>query len=132
MDISFDAESSPLFQLTTQLIGIIQEEVLENELKTQIFEIIYDNDLDEDCRVPSWILNIFSALIEKKVIEKTYVSFDKSQYGDILSFLIDLSSFSGIEYEYPGEYIIIKFDRINLSLFINRQGQTYYEIFQAI
>lgn len=120
--------NSTLLKLLVGLAEVQHNKEVDNDLEKQLYEMIYSNDLEEDEFVPSWLFDIFNAVLHQQSIEKTYFEFDKSKYGDVINFLAELEDVIDIEYDDYGEGMTFKFSKINMYVFINREGRNFYTI----
>lgn len=85
---------------------------------------VYNNFLNDDTKIPAWLVQVLESILYKKGISQTSFTEDKRE-GDVDNFMHDISDalFSTIEDE--GEIYSIDFTALSMQLIVMRMGSSY-------
>ena len=90
-----------------------------------IQEILENNDLGTNEKIPEWILNFFESILKKETTERVSFDFRIDGKGDIYNFLAELEDILEIDIDDYGEGIEMRFNNLGMYGFISFEGDTY-------
>jgi len=93
-------------------------------IKESIHEMVEGNALDSSNNIPSWFIDFWEDILNEKTTDKVYFLFSEivNPDADIINFLAELADVIDMNYENYGEGIVMKFEPLNLDVFICLEG----------
>jgi hypothetical protein len=113
--------------LTSLIIDIYQKlnSVEPNTaIKESIHEMVESNALDSSHNIPSWFIDFWEDILNEKITDKVQFLFSEvvNADADIINFFAELADVIDMNYENYGEGIVMKFEPLNLDVFICLEG----------
>ncbi|MFB2977696.1 hypothetical protein [Microseira sp. BLCC-F43] len=116
--------NSTLTKIIVELYQKLNSEEPNIAIKESIHEMVESNGLGSYNNIPSWFLDFWQNILNKKPTEK--VQFLMSEIvnsdADIINFMAELADIINMNYENYGEGIVMKFETLNLDAFICLEG----------
>ncbi|MBD2767940.1 hypothetical protein IC235_08540 [Hymenobacter sp. BT664] len=113
-----------LASIVIELYQKLKGEEAGIDIKESIYEIIEGNALDLPINVPPWFMDFWKNILNKNTTNK--INFLSKELvntnADIINFLAELASVIDMNYENYGEGIVMRFEALNLDVFICLEG----------
>lgn len=112
----------------SQLIeGIARKSGLDTkhiDFTSSLKSLVYNNFLDDDTKVPDWLIRALEAVLDKNEISQTRFTEDKRE-GDIDNFMHCFSNLLYSTIDDEGEVYSIDFAALSMQIIVMRMGHTY-------
>ena len=113
--------------LTSIIIDLYQKLNSEEPniaIKESIHEMVEGNGLDSSNNIPSWFIDFWEDILNEKTTDKVQFLISElvNSDADIINFLAELADVIDMNYENYGEGIVMKFETLNLDVFICLEG----------
>ena len=116
--------NSNLTSIIIELYQKLNSEDPNIAIKESIHEMVEGNALDSSNNIPSWFIDFWEDILNEKTTDKVYFLFSEivNPDADIINFLAELADVIDMNYENYGEGIVMKFEPLNLDVFICLEG----------
>ena len=118
-------EDSKLLQALEQLVQVVTGRPPSQEKVSELWDVIENSYLDEPENVPSWLLDMFNALVEKRPVPPTEMTSAKGEDGSPYNFLVELGEVVEADWVEYGEYFLMQFPSIGLEAKVSIEDGKY-------
>ena len=116
---------------TTRISKIIEDIANKSGLDTKNINFldnvklsVYNNFLNDDAKVPGWLVHALEAVLDKKGFPQTQFIEDKNE-GDVDNFMHSISEILCSTVDDEGEIYSIDFSALSMQIIVMRMGHTY-------
>lgn len=99
---------------------------VSEETQKLIVEILEENDLDKQDKIPLWFQECLEAILAQKVVGRTHYDYDSKQ-GDVTNLIAELEDIIEADWNDYGEAVEVTFPNLNMKACISTEGN-FYEV----
>lgn len=118
-------EQDELRTLVIELLELVNRREPDREILEEVDDIIENNYLDEVENVPSWLTEMFLALVEERIVQPMPLTAAEGGNGSPTNFLVELQDLLDMEWVEYGEYFVMQFPTIGLEAKVSVEENTY-------
>jgi hypothetical protein len=113
-----------LKKLIVALYSLQTKQAADSNIVAEIDRILTENNLEKEDTTPDWLVSLFAAIVERKIVLKTYFKYDAKK-GDVANFIAELEDLIPAQWNDYGEAVEVFFDKIDLNVVISSEGNFY-------
>ncbi|AFY83493.1 hypothetical protein [Oscillatoria acuminata] len=118
-------EDSKLLEILQELVQITSGHTPSEETLEELQDVIENSDLDHPEKVPDWLLDLLSGLVEKRIISSSKQTVAAKTGGSSYNFLVELADVIDVNWLEFGEYFLMQFPAIGLEGKVSIEEGTY-------
>ncbi len=118
-------QETSLFDLVKELDRIASGQPIDDTRAVELCAVIENSYLDDPANVPTWLLDLFDALIHKRIVPPSPQTSAAGDGGSPYNFLVELADVVDMNYIEGGEYFIIQFPTIGVEAKISLEDSNY-------
>ncbi len=113
-----------LKELLIQLIEKVNKEICSIDMKNLIDDLLDENDLIDNEKVPKWFFILLENLLSETETERTFFEAQDDE-GDLSNLIAELEGIINADWNDYGEAVEVDFPNLNMNLCISREGDFY-------
>ena len=113
-----------IFNVVSSIAGKSGINADDPQFLEKVKSSIYNSFLNDESRVPVWLVQSFEAVYKKNEIPQTSFEEGKND-GDVDNFMHTIAEILKAEIQDEGEMYIVDFDLLEMQLIVMRQGSTF-------
>ncbi len=118
-------ETQSLRALLLELMKLVNERTPDADSIEEADDILENNYLDEDDNVPTWLLDMFQALVEQRQASTTPMTTDSGENASPTNFLVEIQDLLDMVWVEYGEYFLMQFPAIGLEAKVSAEENAY-------
>lgn len=118
-------EQDELRTLVIELLALVNKREPDEESIEEVDDILENNYLNDDENVPSWLTDMFRALIEERAVQPSPLTTAVGDDGSPTNFLVELQDLLDMEWVEYGEYFLMQFPSIGFEAKVSAEENTY-------
>ncbi len=118
-------EDSKLFEILQELVQVTSGHAASEETLEELRDVIENSDLEDPEKVPDWLLDLLSGLVEKRIIPRSPQTAAAKEGASSHNFLVELADVIEMNWVEFGEYFLMQFPLLGLEAKVSIEEGTY-------
>ncbi|MCT7984894.1 hypothetical protein NG796_16610 [Laspinema sp. A4] len=118
-------EDSKLLEILQALVQVTSGHAPSEETLEELRDVIENSDLDDSEKVPNWLLDLLSGLVEQRMIPPSPQTAAAKSGGSSHNFLVELADVIEMNWVEFGEYFLMQFPSLGLEAKVSIEDSTY-------
>mmetsp|Transcript_13 Transcript_13/g.20 ORF Transcript_13/g.20 Transcript_13/m.20 type:complete len:124 (+) Transcript_13:63-434(+) len=115
-------------KLTDAIIALAEAtkgQPIDEELKSTIEKLVWNNELDEDDNVPNWLIDLLTAMQTKQLTDWIAYPTDGYSFSNVFDLIGELDTVLPLDYEHREESIALTLEALSVAATIWLESNQY-------